>query len=373
MADQDVHPHTFAGDRRLGDYMIKPWVFEFMHALDRPADQLGPDDITDMFDDSMKLWERIEEQGFEGIFFSEHHFGHAYSPSPNLLIAAIAQRTSRMRLGTMGMVLPFYAPWRIAEEIAMLDHLTNGRLEIGCANGVPQELERVGMEPEEARERFNEALDIVDAALAEPVISYHGKYWNFDDLNILPRPRQQPSPPKWTTIVSKGSAKKSAGRGSKICTGFQSIGLITEIFDVYRDEGDRLDVPVGPDDIGLRRNVSVDRDEAAAHEAAKVAAELGRKLLAGDSRVGQENSPLLDAPTAGSGFSVHEDEFISGTPTQVAEQVIEQCRASGAGHFLAILGRGAGSRRAEFVELFGEEVVPELRRAEVAKTLASTA
>ena len=73
---------------------------------------------------------------------------------------------------------------------------------------------------------------------------------------------------------------------------------------------------------------------------------------------------MLDAPTAGSGFSVHEDEFISGTPAQVAEQVIEQCRACGAGHFLAMLGRGAGSRRAELITLFGEEVVPELRRGE---------
>jgi alkanesulfonate monooxygenase SsuD/methylene tetrahydromethanopterin reductase-like flavin-dependent oxidoreductase (luciferase family) len=353
--------------------MIKPWVFEFMHALDRPADKLGPGDVTEMFDDSLKIWERMEEQGFEGVFFSEHHFGHSYSPSPNLLIAAIAQRTTRMRLGTMGMVLPFLTPWRIAEEIAMLDHLTNGRLEIGCANGVPQELERVGMGPEEARERFNEALDIVDAALAEPVISYHGKYWNFDDLNILPRPRQQPSPPKWTTIVSKGSAKKSAGRGSKICTGFQSTALITEIFDVYRDESDRLNMAVGPDDIALRRSVSIDRDEARAHAAAITAADLSRKILAGDSRVGQENSPLLDAPTAGSGFTVHADEYISGTPVQVAEQIIEQCRATGAGHFLAMLGRGAGSRRAELITLFGEEVVPELRRAELVKTLAPTA
>ena len=86
----------------------------------------------------------------------------------------------------MGLVVPFYAPWRILEELAMLDHLTGGRLEIGFAAGVPQELARVGLGMEEARERFNEALDIIDAALTNPVISYSGKHWKFENLSLAP-------------------------------------------------------------------------------------------------------------------------------------------------------------------------------------------
>ena len=69
----------------------------------------------------------------------------------------------------MGVVLPLYQPWRVLEEIGMLDHLTAGRLEIGCASGVPQELIQVGMGPEESRDRFNETLQILDTWLAEPV------------------------------------------------------------------------------------------------------------------------------------------------------------------------------------------------------------
>ena len=118
----------------------------------------------------------------------------------------------------MGMVLPLYQPWRVLEEIGMLDHLTGGRLEIGCASGVPQELIQIGLGADENRERFNETLEILDAWLAQPVISHHGKHWNFDNLRIVPRPLQQPSPPKWTTVVSPASAIKSAGRRSKICT-----------------------------------------------------------------------------------------------------------------------------------------------------------
>lgn len=346
--------------------MIKPWLFEFLHKIDRPDDEVAPEEITAFYRANMDQWKLMEALDYEGVFFSEHHFHNSYSPSPNLLIAAIAQHTERMRLGVMGMVLPFYMPWRVLEEIAMLDHLTDGRLEIGCASGVPQELQRTGNGPEEARERFNEALDILDLGLVNPVISYHGKYWDFDDLSILPRPLQQPSPPKWTTIVSKGSATKSAGRDSKVCTGFQAIEQITELFDVYRDEADRLGKSVGPDDIALRRQVSVAAEAEVAQEDRERQSEMLYGLLSKDSRYKEEAvAAILDAPAPKSGFTLADDEFIAGTPDQVAEQIIEQCRACGAGHFLAMMGRGAPADRQAQVELFGEAVVPQLRRAEI--------
>lgn len=340
--------------------MIKPWIFEFAYASARPGQAV--------FDAGLTLWERLEPLGFEGIFFSEHHFGLSNSPAPNLLIAALAQRTERLRLGTMGMVVPLYQPWRVLEEIAMLDHLTGGRLEIGCAVGVPQELAQIGLSFQEARQRFDEALEILDAGLAAPVISHHGQYWNFDDLRIMPRPLQQPAPPKWTTVVSPGSAGKSARRGSKICTSFESVARITEIFDAYRSEADRLGAPCGPEQLAIRRNVSIAHSASEAREAAQAAMEMTRKVLAGDPRVGTQASPLLDAPKAGAGFSVHADEYIAGTPAQVTEQIIAQCRAAGAGHILAMLGREIDQRRADAVTLFGEAAIPVLRRAEIGRT-----
>jgi alkanesulfonate monooxygenase SsuD/methylene tetrahydromethanopterin reductase-like flavin-dependent oxidoreductase (luciferase family) len=343
--------------------MIKPWIFEFLYAPGAEGGEVAPAAATAVFDTGLALWQRIEEVGFEGIFFSEHHFGLSYSPSPNLLIASIARSTRRLRLGTMGMVLPLYAPWRVLEEIGMLDHLTGGRLEIGCAAGVPQELAQIGIGGEENRERFNEALEILDAWLAQPAISHHGRYWSFDNLRVVPRPLQQPAPPKWTTVVSPGSAIKSAGRRSKICTGFESVARIGEIFDAYRGEADRLGIACGPGDLAIRRNVSVAASEAEERERSEIAKEVTRKVLAGDHRVRPSASPLLDAPKSGSGFSLHDDEFIAGTPAQVAEQVVEQCRACGAGHILAILGRAVDRHRIEAVELFGAEVIPILRRA----------
>jgi alkanesulfonate monooxygenase SsuD/methylene tetrahydromethanopterin reductase-like flavin-dependent oxidoreductase (luciferase family) len=345
--------------------MIKPWMFEFLHAPPAQDGEVAPQTATAVFEKGMTLWKRLDALGFEGIFFSEHHFGLSYSPSPNLLIAAIAQSTTRLRLGTMGMVLPLYQPWRVLEEIGMLDHLTGGRLEIGCASGVPQELIQTGIGPEENRDRFNESLQILDAWLAGPMISHHGRYYNFDKLRVVPRPLQ-PSPPKWTTVVSTASAIKSAERRSKICTAFESVARIKEIFDAYRAEADRVGFAYSPDHLAIRRNVSVALSEAEAHDRSQMAKEAAAKVLAGDPRVRQQSSSLLDAPKAGAGFSVHADEFIAGTPAQVAEQIIAQCRDCGAGHIVAILGRAVDEHRIRAVELFAEQVIPILRRAEMA-------
>jgi alkanesulfonate monooxygenase SsuD/methylene tetrahydromethanopterin reductase-like flavin-dependent oxidoreductase (luciferase family) len=343
--------------------MIKPWIFEFLYAPGSTGEEVAPQTATAVFDAGIALWQRLDRLGFEGIFFSEHHFGLSYSPSPNLLIAAIARSTQRLRLGTMGLVLPLYQPWRVLEEIGMLDHLTGGRLEIGCASGVPQELIQVGLGADGNRERFNETLQILDAWLAEPVISHHGRHWKFDNLRIVPRPLQQPSPPKWTTVVSPASATKSAGRRSKICSAFESVARINEIFDAYRAEADRTGSACGPDQLAIRRNISVAASDAEARETSRMAKEMTRKVTAGDPRVKAASSSLLDAKT---GFAVHDDEFIAGTPAQVAEQIIAQCRACGAGHILAILGRAVDEHRIRAVDLFGQQVIPILRRAEIA-------
>jgi alkanesulfonate monooxygenase SsuD/methylene tetrahydromethanopterin reductase-like flavin-dependent oxidoreductase (luciferase family) len=338
-------------------------MFEFLYAPDSEGEAIAPQTAAAVFDKGISLWRRMETLGFEGIFFSEHHFGLSYSPSPNLLIAAIARSTERLRLGTMGVVLPLYQPWRVLEEIGMLDHLTGGRLEIGCASGVPQELIKAGIGLEESREWFNETLAILDAWLAKPVISHHGRYHKFDNLRIVPRPLQQPAPPKWTTVVSPSSAIKSAGRRSKICTAFESVARVKEIFDAYRAEADRTGFSCGPDQLAIRRSITVAASEAEALEMARIAREMTSKIIAGDPRVKAASSSLLDAKT---GFAVHDDEFIAGTPAQVADQIIAQCRATGAGHILAILGRAVDEQRIEAVELFGGKVIPILRRAKIA-------
>jgi alkanesulfonate monooxygenase SsuD/methylene tetrahydromethanopterin reductase-like flavin-dependent oxidoreductase (luciferase family) len=119
--------------------MIKSWVFELFVPPAELAQQFDPAVSQRHFNAYLDLWASAEPAGFDGIFFSEHHFGASYSPAPNLLIASVALRTKSIRLGVMGMVPPYHSPWQLVEEIGMLDHLTGGRLEIGTAAGIPQE------------------------------------------------------------------------------------------------------------------------------------------------------------------------------------------------------------------------------------------
>jgi alkanesulfonate monooxygenase SsuD/methylene tetrahydromethanopterin reductase-like flavin-dependent oxidoreductase (luciferase family) len=341
--------------------MIKPWVFEFLPELGGPNVEPDPRDVTALFSHYLDLWARDEELGFEGIFFSEHHYGRSYSASPNLLIAALAQRTKKLRLGVMGVVLPYYHPARVVEEIGILDHLTGGRLEIGTAIGVPQELARMGVTMGEARERNEEIVEVLDTALANRVVSHNGKYFSFSNLRMLPRPLQQPSPPRWTTVVSADSARRAARRRIKISTGFNSTEKIRQIFDAYREEAEAAGFRASPDYFALRRRVTVAQTTDQALHYAKAVADRLKSFVAEDERL---NTNVPDAPAPTGGFTLSDEEFITGTPANVAQTIIAQCRAVGAGHFLGVLNYCAPiDEVAAAHELFGREAIPLLRAA----------
>ena len=343
--------------------MIKPWVFEFFPELGDEARDPAPPEVADYFARYLDLWTRDEALGFEGIFFSEHHFGGSFSASPNLLIAAVAGRTRKLRLGVMGVVLPYYHPARVVEEIGLLDYLTGGRLEIGTAVGVPQELARLNLTLAEARERSDEIVDVIDAALTRRIVSHQGKHYSFSNLRLLPRTLQRPSPPRWTTVVSAESARRAARRGWKITTGFNSTPMIKTIFDAYRAEADAVGFAAGPDCLGLRRRVTVATTTSEARRYAAAVTERLKSFVAQDFRA---KLSVPDSPASGGGFTVSDDEFITGTPAEVAEQIIEQCRAIGAGHFLAVLNWGAPIAEVTAAhELFGHETIPLLREASV--------
>jgi alkanesulfonate monooxygenase SsuD/methylene tetrahydromethanopterin reductase-like flavin-dependent oxidoreductase (luciferase family) len=283
-----------------------------------------------------------------------------------LLIASVALRTRKIRLGVMGVVPPYHAPWQLVEEIGMLDHLTGGRLEIGTAAGIPQEMAKVGIDVNEARARYDEAIDVLDKALAEPVISHHGRFWNFDNLRLTPPTVQRPSPPRWVTVVSTSSARKAARRGAKLCTGFHPLSNVVEIFDAFRDEAAQIGRDVGPDDLCIRRQVTLLPDDGGRSEFLVQRRGAYRERLKADPRVDLPDRPaVLDSSTAHA-FSIGDEEFLAGTPATVAEEAIRQCRAAGAGHFAAVFDRSARvSQLASWYQAFGDVTIPMLCGASV--------
>ena len=124
-----------------------------------------------------------EELGFDGVVFNEHHYSaYGTMPSPNLIASALSQRTKKIKIGVLGNILPLRNhPVRVAEEYAMIDCLSNGRLIAGFVRGIPPEYIWYGVNPGESRGRFQEAYELILRAWKEPVWSYEGKFFKLHD------------------------------------------------------------------------------------------------------------------------------------------------------------------------------------------------
>ena len=132
------------------------------------------------YEEHLEAWEELDELGYDGVGFNEHHTSpYGLMNSPNLMAAAAAQRTKRLKLLIYGNLLPLHDPLRLAEELAMLDCLSNGRLVSGFARGIPREYNVYKVPLAESRARFEEAWEIIRRAWTEEVFSFEGRFWSY--------------------------------------------------------------------------------------------------------------------------------------------------------------------------------------------------
>ena len=179
-----------------------------------------------------------EELGFDGVVFNEHHYSaYGTMPSPNLIASALSQRTKKIKIGVLGNILPLRNhPVRVAEEYAMIDCLSNGRLIAGFVRGIPPEYIWYGVNPEESRGRFEEAYNLIMTAWTEPVWSHEGKFFKLHDCAIWPRPVQQPHPPIWIAARSAESVEWCVKRHLPCAQVYQTTGQIEDTFNYYRSK-----------------------------------------------------------------------------------------------------------------------------------------
>ncbi|HEX9817997.1 MAG TPA: LLM class flavin-dependent oxidoreductase [Methylomirabilota bacterium] len=156
-----------------------------------------------------------EELGFDSIWLTEHHFiEYGLSVSPALLAAAAAMRTQRVRIGLAAAILPFHDPVRLAEELAMVDILSGGRLDVGVGRGNrPVEFEGYRVPQIENRERFEEALEIMVRAWTKERFAFEGRHFTIPEIRVIPKPLQQPHPPLYVVCVSPDTIEATALRG----------------------------------------------------------------------------------------------------------------------------------------------------------------
>lgn len=175
--------------------------------------------VSQYYSDILDLAEKAEELGFDSFWISEHHFTDygGILPRPQILLAALAQRTRTIRLGTAVSLVPFDNPVRLAEDFGLIDVLSGGRLEFGVGRGLfGFEYDGLGVQQDESRARLEEGVEVIRAAWQSERLSYAGRFTNVDNLTILPRPLQKPHPPLYVAAVSPESYDWAGREGHSI-------------------------------------------------------------------------------------------------------------------------------------------------------------
>jgi alkanesulfonate monooxygenase SsuD/methylene tetrahydromethanopterin reductase-like flavin-dependent oxidoreductase (luciferase family) len=324
------------------------------------------------YEDRLKLIEMYDAVGFYAYHLAEHHSTPlGMAPSPSVFLAAVAQRTKRLRFGPLVYALPLYHPLRMIEEICMLDHLSGGRLEIGFGRGSsPIELMYYGQDAGNAQSVYAEMLDLVLEGLAGKNLTFKGEKFQFENVPMELAPLQKPHPPVWYGVHSPDSAERAARRG------FNTVSLdppaetkaSTDRYRAAWREG-RADAPLPR--LGLGRFIVVAESDAAALALARRAYPRWHASFThlfrmhGRSQQHPRPADFDELARVGQG--------IAGAPSTVTAALKSQLRESGANYVVGQFAFGDLSldecRRS--VELFGRHVMPALRGdGDVARTAA---
>jgi len=163
----------------------------------------------------------MDQGGYDAVWITEHHFNdYSVCPSIPVMGAYAAARTKRLRIGTGVTLAAFYNPLRLAEEIALLDILSGGRVNWGAGRGFdPIEFKAFGVTIEESAARFHEAVDVVVKAWKNDRLSHTGRYFSFEDVEVLPKPLQQPHPPVFVAAGSPAALAWAGARGYSVLMG----------------------------------------------------------------------------------------------------------------------------------------------------------
>lgn len=226
-----------------------------------------------LYNEYLDEMERAEALGYDGLAVNEHHqSAYGTMPSPNLIAAALIRRTQRAKIAILGNALPLRDhPLRIAEEVAMLDVLSGGRVISGFVRGIGCEYFSLAVNPTYSRERFYEAHDLIVRAWTEDgPFSFEGKHYQVRYANIWPRPLQKPHPPIW--LPSQGSTETihwGAQRRYPFVSVFTSFAQTKRLLEEYKAAAGAAGYTAHPEQIGFALPTYVAESDARAREEAK--------------------------------------------------------------------------------------------------------
>ena len=310
----------------------------------------------------------VEELGFDWLSVSEHHYSpRILTPSPPLSAAYLASQVDDIKIALLGPIVPVSNPIRVAEELAMLDTLAQGRLVVGLLRGTTNEYLTYDLNPKEARERTDEGMEIILRAWTEPQpFGWQGRHFQYRTVSIWPRPLQQPHPPTYALGTSRESCEFAARHHLGCGVSYGPFEVMAKVTRYYREQCARHGWQPAPEQIVYRANMCLAETDEEAQAALRtqpqqapfsMRAGISDAFMRLDARniVGEARAPIRSSalPTT----------FI-GSPDTIVEQV-RRCRDEvGAGVLDLSLqppGWGDPELLMRSLELFGTKVLPRIR------------
>jgi alkanesulfonate monooxygenase SsuD/methylene tetrahydromethanopterin reductase-like flavin-dependent oxidoreductase (luciferase family) len=318
--------------------------------------------IETVYERALQRIEVMDRTGYDAVWLAEHHF-HSFSvcPSVHMMGVHVAARTRRLRIGTAVSLAALYHPLRLAEEVALLDVLCGGRVNWGAGRGFDRtEFEAFGVSQEESAARLQEAVDVVLRAWTEDRLTYAGRYFRCQGVEVLPKPVQKPRPPVWLAASSPEAIRRAAGGGFTIMMDpHSSHAEIARKRELYRVEIERAGSSMTGREIPMARLLAIAPTARAAEDTAR----RGARWLV-DSYAGPQHQSM----TGVVGFGVTADRplpldpveryldgvIVYGTPDAVVDEIARLREEM----FLDYLLCAPLSH--ESFELFTDEVLPRI-------------
>ena len=369
---------------RIYAFDLLPWPH-----LEQPSFYPDPNALFDpvkgheLYQQHLDQIAYIEECGFDAICFNEHHSApYGLMPSPNLMAAAVAQRTSRLKIGIFGNLPALHAhPVRLAEEIAMLDVMSGGRIMSGFVRGVTREFFAYSVPLDDARARVGEAWDLITKAWTEhEPFAWHGEYFHYDHVNIWPRPLQQPHPPIVFPAESEAGLELAASHRVPTGAAYRSTSACLEIFERFRKTANRHGWTPQPEDHLLLRHIYVAESNAKARQEAEAHLHyFWQWLMSYHQGIMQlQGQPLPQRPAVvnrASDLPFWEYDYelcqreglsIIGDPDTVIRELRSQSETLGCGIIMGLFQFGSmpHDMAMKNIELFAKEVLPEVQKSE---------
>ncbi|MGV7123119.1 LLM class flavin-dependent oxidoreductase [Sphingopyxis sp. 550A] len=335
--------------------------------------------LAEHLENRLKIAEVYDRCGIHGYHVAEHHSTPlGFAPSPGILLSAVAQRTSRLKLGPLVYLLPLYEPLRLIEEVAMLDSMSSGRFMLGVGRGVsPLELKFFNVDAAKSQAMYIEALECMMRGFRDDTLNFEGEYYSYKDVPMRVKPVQKPHPELWYGVLSPDSAEWAADNNVNIVT----LALDADarrITDRYRAEWAKLgksadSIPL----MGVSRHVVVaDTDE----EAKAIARRAYLHWIDSFDRLWVENGTTVRkaVPPVAALYPETWDGLeavgngIAGSPETVRKFVLEEAERTGINYLVSWFAFGDMSvaEVTNSVELFSSEVMPAFDRAPDARKLA---